>query len=157
MRPHPTVILLATTVAGFALVAVAFGASGSSPTLVLPKNKASLPAGKSFRLKVNTTVPGVLAVRISKSKRTSKNRSSKGVIGKDALQLAARATQAGAVTFTVKEYPQLPPSKYFLNRPGRYYWQAYRVDCEATKTEFPKPGKDLCAVPSGTRSFVLKK
>jgi hypothetical protein len=78
---------------------------------------------------------------VSKSKRVDSD-------GTLANEIYFREMKASGNRFTkrVERYPAL--STHFLNRPGRYYWQVYAIDCS--------DGTDDCNIESSIRRFRIR-
>ena len=115
-------LLVPAVLAALALLASsALAAGGITP--VSPKQGDSVPAGRSVTFKMNVTGPGSVWVRVCKSKA----RNAKGVICKKEVIGRARKKQGRRYEYKQRlfDFPE-----YWLNTPGTYYWQAYRISCE---------------------------
>ena len=105
------------------LPASASAATKNGITPVAPKAGTSVPAGKSptFRVKVNG--PGQVWIHVCKKKK----KNSDGVIcTKESIGRAKKKNGAFQYKPTFYDYPA-----FWLNSPGRYYWQAHRIDCNS--------------------------
>jgi hypothetical protein len=106
-----------------ALAGPAAAATKNGITPLAPKGGTSVPAGKAvtFRMRVSDPGSGVF-VHVCKTK--SKNR--EGVICSKVSILGPAKKRRGV--FEVKQrFFDFP--EFWLNNPGRYYWQAYRIEC----------------------------
>lgn len=139
MARHARLLALATSVALITSGATATAAGGPSP--LAPTNGKTLAKGVPFTFKVRSTESGAVFLKVSKSKR----KNSKGTLRTD-VYFRKMGKQKGSVyTKKTERYPAL--SSYFLNKPGRYYWQAYRIDCAAQAD---------CEVEGAIRSFRIR-
>ena len=134
-----------TFAAALAISLAATGATATAaggPTPVAPSNGKTLKAGKAFTFKVSSKQPGGVFLKVSKSKAKNK----KGTLAaKDDLYFREMKKKGSTYSKKTEAYDALP--EYFLNKPGRYYWQAYRIDCAAQKD---------CEVEGPIRSFRIK-
>jgi hypothetical protein len=113
-------VLVLAALAAFAAAGVAHAASGITP--LSPKANATVAAGKSPTFKMRVSGAGQVWVHVCKSK----NKDSKGVICNE--ESIGRAKKKGG-TFSYKpKFFDFPD--FWLNSPGTYYWQAYRIQCE---------------------------
>ena len=138
IRLLPVVTVVAT-------LAVAPVASAQfAPTLVAPSAGKTLPRGVPFtfkaRLDADSEASGVF-LKVSKSKRV-------GADGTLARAIYFREMKGSGTRYSkrVERYRAL--STHFLNRPGRYYWQVYAIDCSG--------GLDDCNIESSIRSFRIR-
>ena len=112
--------------------ALAFLALGAAPALakngvtpIAPKAGDTVPAGKSptFKLRIVGDHNGVF-VHVCKARRKDGD----GMICRK--ELIQRARKKSGNRYEVKpkfyDYPE-----FWLNTPGTYYWQAYRIACDA--------------------------
>jgi len=117
-------VLVLAAVAAFAAAGVAQAASGITP--LSPKANATVAVGKSPTFKMRVKGSGDVYVHVCKSKK----KDSKGVICDD--ESIGEAKKKGG-SFTYKpEFFDFPD--FWLNSPGTYYWQAYRIACEGGNT-----------------------
>jgi hypothetical protein len=113
---------LALTLAGsLALAASAPAATKNGITPLAPKAGTSVPAGKAAVFRMDVDGPGSVFVHVCKSKK----KNNKGVICKKAT-IGQAKSRNGAFQFKQKFY-DFP--EFWLNNPGRYFWQAYRIEC----------------------------
>src|ERR1044072_10042779 len=135
--------LAAFTTAATLLAAAPAFAQVAPPTLVSPSKGKSSTHGKVFTFKVKAEVPEDTGVflKVSKSKKVGDD----GTL-KNAIYFRAMKQSGGTWTKKVESYAAL--TSHFLNKPGRYYWQAYSIDCSA--------GTDDCNIESEIRTFRIK-
>lgn len=135
-------VAVVTSLAVCASGAVAVGAAkGPSPRS--PKNNKSYKKGTRFTFQVKSTGSGAVFLKVSKSKKRGKD----GTLRSD-VYFRKMARKKGTKTIYRKKaesYPAL--DDYFLNRRGKYYWQAYRINCSAQKD---------CNVEGRIRSFRIR-
>jgi hypothetical protein len=113
-------VAVLAAVASFAVAGVAHAASGITP--LSPKANATVAAGKSPTFKMRVKGSGQVWVHVCKSKK----KDSDGVICSE--ESIGRAKKKGG-TFSYK--PKFfDYDEFWLNSPGTYYWQAYRIACE---------------------------
>lgn len=116
----------------------------AAPQLLKPKAGAVLALGSEPAFKVRDTSQAArkykVYITIGTSKKTTKNGDLK-------------RTEIGTFTSTTRKrntYTYVPEDysfpTWFMNRPGKYYWQAFHIDC-AVKG---------CHVHSKIRSFRVK-
>jgi hypothetical protein len=141
---HLPRILVAALAATFLTVPVASAQAAIAPTLSSPTNGKTVKKGGklTFKAKLDSAseASGVF-VLVSKSKKVGAD----GLISDD-MYMRTMKRKGGSYTNTVEKYPAL--SSWFLNRPGKYYWQAYAIDCS--------DGTDDCNIESKIRSFRIK-
>ena len=134
----PSTPRVARTLAICAITALALAASASAATKngitpLAPKAGTSVPAGKAatFRMKVADPGAGVF-LHVCKSSKRDKQ----GMICKKATILQAKkrngAFQAKQRFF---DFPE-----FWLNNPGTYYWQAYRIECTGSSSDCKQEG-----------------
>jgi hypothetical protein len=115
-------LVSAALLASALLAAPAHGANGVLP--ISPKAGDSVPAGKrpTFKVAVKGRHKGVF-VHVCKSKKRNRN----GMICRNQALGKAKRTGRGRYEHKAKffDFPG-----FWLNRPGTYYWQAYRAWCE---------------------------
>ena len=134
-------ILVAAATATLLAAPAAF--AQSAPTLSAPSNGKALKRGVAFTFKADlddSSGSGVF-LRVSKSKKVGDD----GVLADDQTYMR-QMKGSGSLKYKVERYPALP--SYWLNKPGKYYWQAYSIDCSA--------GLDDCNIESEIRSFRIK-
>jgi hypothetical protein len=133
--------------ASFAAVALALGAASlseaqtSGPTPVAPSNGKTQKRGVPFTFKVrdDEAANGVF-FKVSKSKAVGDD----GTLAND-IYFREMKKSGGLWQKKVERYAAL--NTHFLNRPGRYYWQAYSIDCSV---------QDDCNVEGPIKSFTIK-
>ena len=119
-------------------VALSFLAAGSAEAAtkngikpLAPKAGTSVPVGKrpTFRMKVKG--PGQVWVHVCRSKK----KDSEGVIcSKESIGRARKKNGVYQFKAPFFDFPA-----FWLNSPGRYYWQAFRIDCNAQDCEQEGP------------------
>jgi hypothetical protein len=132
-RVARTLALTAAPLAALALAGPAAAATKNGVTPVAPKAGGSVPAGKSatFRMKVSDPGAGVF-VHVCKSKKQDKQ----GMICKKATILQAKKRKgAWQAKQTFYDFPA-----FWLNNPGTYYWQAYRIECTSGSSDCKQEG-----------------
>lgn len=140
MARHARLLALATSVALIASGATVTAAGGPRP--MAPTNAKTLKKGVPFTFKVRSTESGSVFLKVSKSKR----KNSKGTLRTD-VYFRKMGKRKGTTIYTKKTERYAALSSYFLNKPGRYYWQAYRIDCAAQAD---------CEVEGAIRSFRIR-
>jgi hypothetical protein len=123
-----------TAFTALALAGPAAAATKNEITPLAPKAGTSVPAGKAltFRMKVGDPGSGVF-VHVCKSKK----RDGDGLICSKETMLKAKKRN-GAFQARQKAYALL--DDFFLNRPGTYYWQAYRIECFSGSSDCSQEG-----------------
>ncbi|MTD45160.1 hypothetical protein GKE82_12870 [Conexibacter sp. W3-3-2] len=139
-RPARILAVAAAT----ALVATGTSATAATggPTPLAPSNGKSLTAGKAFTFKVRSRGQGAVFLKVSKSKKKGKDGT---LAAKDDLYFRKMGKKGSTFSKKTETYSAL--EDYFLNKPGRYYWQAYRIDCAAQSD---------CNVEGAIRSFRIR-
>ena len=145
MKPRILLSVAAACIALAAPVSLAFAQDVFAPTNVAPSNGKSLARGVPFTFKVhldeNSTGSGVF-LKVSKSKKVGDD----GTLAKDIYFRSMKQGSGGMWTKKVEKYAAL--TTHFLNRKGRYYWQAYVIDCSE--------GTDDCNIEGKIGSFRIK-
>lgn len=113
--------LLLIVLATFAVTAPALAATKNGITPQTPKKGAKVAEGTRPTLKGKVSGRGSVFVHVSKQKKTDKD----GVIGNKELITEAKVKKG---RFSVKA-PYFDFPEFWLNSPGTYYWQAYRISC----------------------------
>jgi hypothetical protein len=138
MRIHA--LLLAGVVATGTLGATATAATSGGPKPLAPTDGKALTAGRPFTFKVRDATPGSVFIKVSRSRKTKKD----GTLRTE--EWFRKMAKNGSVhTKKTDVYDEL--DDYFLNRPGTYYWQAYRIDCAA---------QEDCNVEGPIRRFRIR-
>lgn len=148
-RKRSTVVAAIVTCLALSLVATA-SASAAGPALKGPKSGAVLAKGSQPTFKVSDASRNARKYHIFMTISTTKKRSRKTG---DLLRPKTNGEQIGTFTsmhrkgtkFSYKAESYSFPT-WYMNRPGKYYWQAYRIDCRVKS----------CHVHSKTRSFVVR-
>ena len=129
MSARLTLALLITGL--LALPASASAATKNGITPLAPKAGKSVPAGKSPTFKVRAKGPGTVWVHVCKSKRKNKD----GVICHKAIGQAKKKRGIYRYKPQFFDFPS-----FWLNTPGRYYWQAHRIACEGILSDCRQEG-----------------
>jgi hypothetical protein len=110
-----------------ALPASAQAASGI--TILSPKANAKIAVGERPTFKLRVKGSGQVYVHVCKNKK----KDAKGVIcnNGDTEDIGRAKRKKGIYQYKGKffDFPE-----YWLNSPGTYYWQAYRIACEGGNT-----------------------
>src|SRR3954452_6928246 len=93
-------------------------------TPLSPKSGATVPAGQSPTFKMRAKGPGQVWVHVC----TSKKKDSEGVICSESS--IGRAKKTGSTYSYKPKFFDFP--EFWLNTPGTYYWQVYRISCEGS-------------------------
>ena len=105
-----------------ALAGPASAATKNGITPFGPKAGTTVPAGKALTFRMRVNGPGSVFVHVCKNKR----KDSEGVICRKTTIVGPAKKKRGVYQVKQKffDFPE-----FWLNQPGRYYWQAYRIDC----------------------------
>ena len=125
--------LALTAFTALALAGPAAAATKNGITPLAPKAGTSVPSGKaaSFRMRVSDPGAGVF-MHVCKSKKRDKQ----GMICKKATILQAKKRKgAWEAKQTFFDFPA-----FWLNNPGTYYWQAYRIECRSGSSDCKQEG-----------------
>ena len=128
---------LLTVLAALAMAvpAVASAAKKNGITPLAPKAGATVKEGSRPTFKLRATGKGSVWVAVS----TSAKKDKEGVIKSTADTFFQRAKRKKGNLFQVRasyfEYPE-----FWLNNPGTYYWQAYRIDCTGNLKDCKREG-----------------
>ena len=130
-RVARTLALTAFTALALAGPASAVTKNGITP--LAPKAGTSVPAGKAatFRMRVKNPGAGVF-MHVCKTKKKDKD----GMICKKATILQAKKKKG---VFQAKQTFYDFPA-FWLNNPGTYYWQAYRIECHSGSSDCKQEG-----------------
>ena len=125
--------LALTALTALALSGPAAAATKHGITPLAPKAGTSVPAGKAatFRMRVSKPGAGVF-MHVCKSKKKDKE----GMICKKATILQAKKKKG---VFQAKQTFYDFPA-FWLNNPGTYYWQAYRIECHSGSSDCKQEG-----------------
>ena len=124
------VSLLVTIGVALLLAAPAFAANGI--TVVSPKSGAKVKTGTRPTFKVKVSGQGTVWVHVCKSKK----KDSDGVICSD--ELIHQMKKKGSTASLKAPFFDFPD--FWLNSPGTYYWQAYRISCENGTSDCKQEG-----------------
>ena len=125
--------LALTAFTALALAGPAAAATKNGITPLAPKAGTSVPAGKAatFRMRVSDPGAGVF-LHVCKSNKKDKD----GMICKKATILQAKKRKGVFVAKqTFFDFPA-----FWLNNPGTYYWQAYRIECSSGSSDCKQEG-----------------
>jgi hypothetical protein len=132
MLIHRVARTLALTVAiSLAIAGSAAAATKNGIKPLAPKAGTSVPMGKSPTFRMKVSGPGQVWVHVCKSKK----KDSEGVIC--STESIGRAKKKNGVYQYKPKFFDFPG--FWLNRPGRYYWQAFRISCNAQDCEQEGP------------------
>ena len=117
----------------FTLSGSAAAATKNGITPLGPKAGTSIPAAKAvtFRMKVSDPGTGVF-VSVCKSGKKDKE----GLICRKATFLEAK--KRNGVFQAKQKFYDFPA--FWLNNPGTYYWQAYRIECTGSSSDCKQEG-----------------
>jgi len=122
--PRRLRLLALTLTLALAAAASAVAATRHGVTPVAPTGGSSVPAGKAPAFRVRASGPGQVWIRVCKKNKTNRA----GVIcAKESIGRAKKKDGAFEYKPRVHDY-----SGFWLNSPGAYYWQAYRIACNAS-------------------------
>ena len=116
-------ILSVLVAAGLAVPAVAAAATKNGITPLSPKAGATVKVAEPPTFKMRVRGKGTVWVHVCKSAKRSRK---EGVICNKEVIVQARRKKGTLFQVKAKyfDYPE-----FWLNSPGTYYWQAYRIDC----------------------------
>ena len=128
--------LILATAALLAVPSVAAAATKNGITPTSPKAGKSIPAGKRPTLKGRVNGPGQIYLHVCKNKK----KDSDGIICSDptkaeTIQKAKRSGSRFSVKPRLYNFPE-----FWLNAPGTYYWQVYRIACEGGTSDCRQEG-----------------
>lgn len=131
MRTRPKTMLLALLVA----TAVAFApltlaqAADARPVLLTPKSGAVLKRGSRPTFKVRDRDPNARRYRVYLTIPRSKKRDRRGdLVRSKRYSTFSSMTRRGRFGFVYRP-PAYSFPTWFMQAPGRYYWQAFHIDC----------------------------
>jgi hypothetical protein len=143
--------LLALLTACLALLLIGVSsAAAAGPRIVSPKRGAVLALGSQPTFKVRDGSRNARRYKIFMRISASKTRSRKTgdlketKIGGEPIGFFSSMTRHGS-THSFTPPPYSFPS-WFMARPGKYYWQAYRIDCRVRG----------CHIHSKVSSFIVR-
>lgn len=115
--------------------AAATAATKNGITPLTPKKGATVKTATKPTFKVRSRGKGSVWVAVSRSAKRGKD----GVIKSTSDTFFQRAKRKRGNLFRVRakyfDYPE-----FWLNQPGTYYWQAYRIDCTAGVSDCKREG-----------------
>ena len=126
-------LIVPAALAAFVLSAApAVAKNGVQP--ISPKRGDTVPAGKrpTFKMNITGDHTGVF-VHVCRSKRKDGD----GMICHDEVIGEAKKKRGSRYEFKAKFFDY---DEFWLNRPGTYYWQAYRTDCNASLNDCKAEG-----------------
>jgi hypothetical protein len=116
-------LTLTLLVAGLLMLpATASAATKNGITPLAPKAGKSVPARESVTFKMRVKGKGQVYVHVCKNKKKDKD----GLICVNAA--IGRAHKKGRTYRYTSKFADFP--SFWLNNPGTYYWQAFRIACE---------------------------
>ena len=122
---------LAALVAG-AVPAAAPAATKNGITPKRPKAGATVAEGSRPTFRFNVKGAGTLWVHVC----TSRKRDSEGLICTEGMiSQAKRKGSTGSIKAKFFDF-----ETFWLNAPGTYYWQAFRIDCEGDLSDCNQEG-----------------
>jgi hypothetical protein len=134
MTPRIRSQVVAGAVLSLSLLVPAGAAQASGGiTPLSPKKGATVPVGTSPTFKMRVRGPGQVWVHVCKSKK----RDADGVIC--STPDLGRAKKKGGVFQYKPKFFDFP--SFWLNTRGTYYWQAYRIDCNADISDCKQESK----------------
>jgi subtilisin family serine protease len=126
------------------IIAAPAQAQTPGPVPIAPSAGKALKRGVpfSFKAKLDTASEGSgVFLIVSKSKKVNDD-------GTLSSQLYFREMKGSGGSYSKKVERYAALSDHFLNRSGKYYWQAYAIDCS--------DGTEDCNIESEIRSFRIK-
>jgi hypothetical protein len=134
--PSPSRVARTLALTAFTALVLAVPASAATKngiTPLAPKAGTSVPSGKAatFRMRVSDPGSGVF-LHVCKSNKKNKE----GMICKKATLLQAKKRKG---VFVAKQ-PFFDFPAFWLNNPGTYYWQAYRIECFSGSSDCKQEG-----------------
>jgi hypothetical protein len=105
-----------------AVPSAASAATKNGVTPLAPKAGSSVPAGKSPTFKMRVRGKGTVFVHVCKSKRMAKDGR---ICHKADIGQARKRSRIWRFKPRFFDFPA-----FWLNNPGTYYWQAFRIACE---------------------------
>jgi hypothetical protein len=130
----PRTVIAAVVAGGALLVPAGAAMSASGITPLSPKSGATVPVGTAPTYKLRVSGSGTVWIDVC----TSKKKLKEGVICDTADFHQAKKGAGGVFTYKPKLYAALPD--YYLNTPGTYYWQAYRIACGSDLNDCKQEG-----------------
>lgn len=135
----------AATAIALALLVPA-GADAAAPAQISPRSGATLALGSQPVFKVRDATAAARRYKLYVTISTSKRRKRNGDLKRTSIGTFAGMKRRGT-TWRYKP-PDYSFDEWFMARPGKYYWQAYRIDCST--------GNTSCHVHTKIRSFTVE-
>ncbi len=126
-HPHRRLLVAAAVGASVAAPASAPAATKNGVTPLAPKAGAAVPEGKAVTFEGRVRGRGPIFVHVCKSAKKSKAQGT--ICRKETIGKARK--NGGRFSYRQKVFAF---AAYWLNTPGTYYWQAYRIACENGNT-----------------------
>ena len=128
-----TLALTVAPLAALALAGPAAAATKNGITPTAPTSGGSVAAGKAATFKMKVSDPGAgVFVHVCKNNRRDKE----GMICKKATIL--RAKKRNGIFQAKQQFFDFPA--FWLNNPGTWYWQAYRIECTGSSSDCKQEG-----------------
>jgi hypothetical protein len=121
--PKRTLLLLLVALGLLALPSAAGATTKHGITPLAPKAGSTVAVGSRPTFKMRAKGPGQVWVHVCKNKR----KGSDGVICNKNPESIGRAKKRGGVFKYKPPFFDFP--EFWLNSPGTYYWQAFRIFC----------------------------
>ena len=122
------------------------GADAAAPAQISPRSGATLELGSQPVFKVRDATAAARRHKLFVTISTSKRRKRNGDLRRTDVGTFAQMKRRGT-TWRYKP-PDYSFDEWFMARPGKYYWQAYRIDCST--------GNSSCHVHTRIRSFTVE-
>jgi 1-acyl-sn-glycerol-3-phosphate acyltransferase len=132
---------LAAAAATLALLVPAAPVLADGPRPISPSNGKTQRLGVPFTFKVSDPSEGSVFIAVSKSRAKRAD----GTLKDQATWFRKMGGNRGTRTKKVERYQFL--TSHFLNRRGKWYWQAWRIDCAE---------QEDCNVEGPIRSFTIR-
>jgi hypothetical protein len=128
-----TVRLIAVlTALALAVPAIAAAATKNGITPIAPKAGTTVEVGKAPTFKMRVRGKGTVWVHVCKSAKKNKD----GVIcSKEMIQQAKKKGSTFQIKAKFFDFPD-----FWLNSPGTYYWQSFRIDCTGNLNDCNREG-----------------
>jgi len=132
IRRHLPILLAAAALTALLAAATTLAATKNGIKPLSPKAGSSIPAGKSPTMRARVKGKGTVWFHVCKSKK----RDREGVICHD--ELIQQAKKRKGVYVVKPRFFDFP--EFWLNNPGRYFWQAFRIQCEGDLNDCKQEG-----------------
>ncbi|MBB4662712.1 hypothetical protein [Conexibacter arvalis] len=137
--------LLAAVLTSSALLAGAQAADAARPKLLAPGNGKVLARGSQPVFKARDTDPNSRKYSVYITISRSKKRDKRGDLKRTRVGTFASMRRKGKFGFVYKPEAYSFPT-WFMQAPGKYYWQVFHIDCRVKG----------CHVQSPIRSFTVR-